>query len=233
MAAEKPDRIEDRHTTVRLAYPRLGAMAILAVACFTACSPEGTTGSEENRPRFATTPSSCTQVARPIDGAIKSFAGSLYSSTVSIDDRGGVQQDIIHQHLSCSVSYFDRDGLPASRTQDQPKSRIVSLLILRSTTDKSVELAKNSFQKNFGEIANALKLPGIGDDAFIYDTEEPSVGTLRGTVRFRVSNVEIVVGATAGNSSQKLDTPSLKTEVRSTAEAMARTLADNLDSVMR
>lgn len=209
----------------------------LVAACAVAVAACGPTGSSEVA-RFDSTPKSCAALTKSTASAISDFAGSIYTNVgLSRQNLDALPPTPGVRDYGCQVNFVAADVLHGPTGTPTSRSVTVSFKLYES----GVSDAKDSFQvlrdtaTGKPKVSAAQTVAGIGDEGYVVD--DASTSSARTTVTFRSSNLKIDVTSSGADfvDGRMADGPpssGLVAGVHSAAEAIARAVAPNLESIV-
>ncbi|MEV6223942.1 hypothetical protein AB0M13_20005 [Nocardia fluminea] len=195
----------------------------------------------EAQPRFDQVPSSCAVALTPARTEIDYFSDGLRAEgeRISPDPDPGLGQRSKGVRCASIFTRFDT-WVPFDETALRPTSRhlFVSfrVLLADSTVADPVRHIKRLFDKR--RPPNGIDVTGIGDSAYAVTDSSRYPGGNTGTiaasveVRFRTSNLIVSVDAGGINVHDTSDPAHLPADLADDANAIASSLATNIDAVM-
>ncbi|WP_156371367.1 hypothetical protein [Nocardia arizonensis] len=213
-------------TLVRLLGTAL--MCCLVVAgCQTTTSP-----SREKEPPFERPPADCGAVGAASKQAVSDFAGNLYDPKIEFRSERPVAPESV-EFLTCYGAYVADERRPAVDGSSPSASTVfITIGVYKGDTWSGVdpiEDAKRLFVSYRDEHAAPVEIiHNLGDEA--YGSKTTSDTDARAEVDFRIENAIMRVRLNHSNvgSSARLQ----ESDVEAKALALARALADNVDSFM-
>lgn len=198
-------------------------------------SPE----SQQYKPGFAALPTTCADVVKPLETAVKAFAGDLYRSDIEFDWGDRIESPG-RQALGCDdMTYSDpipREPIHAGR----PMSRSFRIVYRITTMPRPIdETTKSLSAEDVTTLHSAqpTKVPGIGEDAIMWFDEPKSAPVLVG-LRFRIGNLDVNIGTSgrdwSGDAEPRPvdDSPKLREDLRVGAESLAKAVAQHAQSTL-
>ncbi|MBO0799936.1 MAG: hypothetical protein J2P31_14040 [Blastocatellia bacterium] len=188
--------------------------------------------------RFKSLPKDCADLTAPVAPAVKEFAGALYVPTekFSAIDTSGLPELTDTSTVMCSIHFSD---ISPFKKAGAAQYRYVDISIDLGRSKNPVESAIGSFRaekKNW--MGSSPTTAGIGDESFA--STEGSGNDARAKTHFRISNINVDLIASGENSTGQSASPQtssdaaqLVSELQSGSSAIARSLFENIGSVVQ
>lgn len=215
-------------------------MAIISAALLAAVSCTNAETAVE-QPRFDHVPSSCAVALNPARSDIDQFADGLREDRdrVSTDPDPDLYEESIG--VRCAAIFTGSGAwAPLDDASLRPTSRHLfvsfAVILAADTIADPVEYTRNLFDRRRPH--GAVQRTGIGDSAYALTTSSRYPGGITGTVagsveiRFRTSNLIVKVDAGGINIHDNHEPAQLLADLAHDAEAIATSLATNVDTVM-
>lgn len=211
----------------------LGAL-LASIAVITGCSDPAS----HEAARFTAPPKDCRAVATSTESTVRQFAGRLYrdGERFKVADRSPLPPTMLTNWQMCSVSFGD-PSLPSDhRSGEEAEYRYASITFTVNSSQDSASATRDAFKRIRDEFRSANITPiSLRDEAFT--GIETNAGGMRVQTQFRIAN--LIVGVTTsgenftGNDGSKTsDSPQLVSDLKSGAESIARSVAEDIDTVM-
>lgn len=198
----------------------------------------GDLGLRAEEGRFKSLPKDCAVLTAPVASALEAFAGALYRPTeqFSAIDTSELPELTDTSTLMCSIDFSDTS--PAKEA-GAAQRRYVDISVDLGRSKNPVESAIGSFNAEKKScIGSSSRTSGIGDESFA--CTEGSGNDARAKTHFRISNINVDVAATGENSTGQSASPQtssdaakLVSELKSGSSAIARSLFENIGSVIQ
>lgn len=205
-------------------------------------NPGETTETQKYRPGFASLPASCAEAVKPLETAVKAFAGELYRPNVEFER--DVRTDSPSgqaQTLNCSDMVY---SVPIPREPIQPglvpMSRSFSIRYDLTKTPRRVEQITQSLVARANKASYGTQpstAPGIGEDAITW-VDEPRNSPVRFGLRFVIGNLDVDIMTSGWDWSEDSepwpadDSPKLREDLRAGAESIAKAVAQHAQSAL-
>ncbi|WP_040732629.1 hypothetical protein [Nocardia tenerifensis] len=162
---------------------------------------------------------------------VSNFAGDLYDPKVEFRSERPAHESA--KALTCFGAYTTEQGQQTAGGTGPRTSTVFITITVRQADDwgnsDAVEYTKRIFTSYRDEHARSAKIiKGLGDDA--YTSKEATDTDTSAEVDFRVGNAEFHVRL--NRSYAQHPTPQQESDVESNALALARALADGMDTFM-
>ncbi len=172
-------------------------------------------------------PSSCAEIAEYAEVATQSFAGPLYDPDFRYEG-----SDLFVPNLadtkSCDIFFVSKAQSWDDPGPTGPRQRMIIIYFMLSIADNAISAAQENLKDNrqgFG-----VALPGVGDEA--YTTTKSRSESVESEVNFRSENLVVTVTASGKDFSDNSGSRDLTASTKEAAEAIARSLSDNMQGIM-